>query len=587
MEEKLPRGLMKFGFIFNLHENAKTGDAGYLQKLRDMAGEKIALEELNSHIDTVFADRLNQLLCYDVNKQPIDSSSDQIAQFLVDTGYTAQDSGEKLYALFHRHSKSSPVSDITACYSSDRNGWIGVQIVTRAEFEGKPAAAAALRNTSCAATAGEHEQPKTISEFAAGINYVEVGRRLRKFLTRPVDVDKCTALLEQSYQSALEAGGPTLLKIKLDDSVEDIPCFVLKDSDDPKKDLLASNGKRLFIYSQPNVNKMLDQPWYGAFILTESKLIDALLDAESGYYRVGYFRFSSPVSATAFFKELAEMASPEKWNFSANNPYPYPVLRGFLEHTYYRLLEEDRAEREADKPRTKIIDREKQRYFNSGLLDRYFNQIIIEGTLNRRVFEYDGIGRLEIDMLDNLTAKKSNSLFGRFRETELPQVVRYFMRREDVVFDATLDIALNDDHIYVAGLTRGRLPSFVEKYEKLRNATPNGSGSVDNTAEMDALIGEIQDGFLSAIRRAKLMSERNYKLAVPMYYQEADQICFLLPIYLNNKNNDNLPECALVLSLDKSEDHPHYRGETILTLDMAYQDARQIAKPDIFWLNEV
>ncbi|NLT48515.1 MAG: DUF3825 domain-containing protein, partial [Clostridiales bacterium] len=28
----------------------------------------------------------------------------------------------------------------------------------------------------------------------------------------------------------------------------------------------------------------------------------------------------------------------------------------------------------------------------------------------------------------------------------------------------------------------------------------------------------------------------------------------------------------------------YYRGATILTLDMAYNNARLIAKPDVFWL---
>ena len=31
----------------------------------------------------------------------------------------------------------------------------------------------------------------------------------------------------------------------------------------------------------------------------------------------------------------------------------------------------------------------------------------------------------------------------------------------------------------------------------------------------------------------------------------------------------------------------YYRGETILTLSMAYNNARLIAKPDVFWLDTV
>ena len=91
----------------------------------------------------------------------------------------------------------------------------------------------------------------------------------------------------------------------------------------------------------------------------------------------------------------------------------------------------------------------------------------------------------------------------------------------------------------------------------------------------------------SAVKRAKLMAERNYKLAVPQFYKASGEIQFLLPIYLGEKEEAQKPECALVLSLDKSGDNIHYRGVTILDLTMAYNNTRLIAKPDVFWLNDL
>ena len=44
---------------------------------------------------------------------------------------------------------------------------------------------------------------------------------------------------------------------------------------------------------------------------------------------------------------------------------------------------------------------------------------------------------------------------------------------------------------------------------------------------------------------------------------------------------------ALCLALDQSGRVPYYRGVTIFTLDMAYNNARLIAKPDVFWLNDL
>ena len=46
-------------------------------------------------------------------------------------------------------------------------------------------------------------------------------------------------------------------------------------------------------------------------------------------------------------------------------------------------------------------------------------------------------------------------------------------------------------------------------------------------------------------------------------------------------------QCVLALSLDTKGKNYYYRGETVLTLDMAYNNARLLAKPDVFWLNDL
>ena len=43
----------------------------------------------------------------------------------------------------------------------------------------------------------------------------------------------------------------------------------------------------------------------------------------------------------------------------------------------------------------------------------------------------------------------------------------------------------------------------------------------------------------------------------------------------------------MALSYDDTGRVKYYRGETILTLSMAYNNARLIAKPDVFWLDTV
>ena len=80
-----------------------------------------------------------------------------------------------------------------------------------------------------------------------------------------------------------------------------------------------------------------------------------------------------------------------------------------------------------------------------------------------------------------------------------------------------------------------------------------------------------------AIKETTKRIEANYKTAVPQWYKGKIQL--LVPLYLTNPN---VPDLALVLFL--SEDGSCYYGHTCLTIDMAYNNARLIAKPKSFWL---
>ena len=83
--------------------------------------------------------------------------------------------------------------------------------------------------------------------------------------------------------------------------------------------------------------------------------------------------------------------------------------------------------------------------------------------------------------------------------------------------------------------------------------------------------------FDGAIKRAKLMIDANCKTAVPQYYKGRIQL--LIPICLVS---ENVPDLALVVS--KNAVGNQYLGHTCLTLDMAYNNARLIARPDSAWL---
>ena len=86
-------------------------------------------------------------------------------------------------------------------------------------------------------------------------------------------------------------------------------------------------------------------------------------------------------------------------------------------------------------------------------------------------------------------------------------------------------------------------------------------------------IEEIKD----AIELAKKRIKRNYKTAIPHFYD--NRIQFLLPLCFRS----NKAEAVAALVVNKNENI--HEAHTILSLDQAYNNARLLAKPDREWLN--
>ncbi|MCL2036084.1 MAG: DUF3825 domain-containing protein [Oscillospiraceae bacterium] len=79
----------------------------------------------------------------------------------------------------------------------------------------------------------------------------------------------------------------------------------------------------------------------------------------------------------------------------------------------------------------------------------------------------------------------------------------------------------------------------------------------------------------AALEYAKVRIMENYKAAVPQLFN--GKIQFLIPISLGDPKKVDL-------SLAVSKVEGVYTGKTCLTLDMAYNNARLIAKPESDWL---
>ena len=146
-------------------------------------------------------------------------------------------------------------------------------------------------------------------------------------------------------------------------------------------------------------------------------------------------------------------------------------------------------------------------------------------------------------------ARKGERELNRF--SSLPEMPHYFDDPSVLVFDTRKELRINVEHVVADNIDR--FPP------ELQSMNPYGLQNI------------VKGAIDSAIERVK----RNYKTAIPQYYQGSIQL--LLPLSLTDPSKADL---ALVVERFSN----FYRASTCLTLDMAYNNARQLARPDRDWL---
>lgn len=230
--------------------------------------------------------------------------------------------------------------------------------------------------------------------------------------------------------------------------------------------------------------------------------------------------------------DLVDMAIPESWSYpSSPSEFSNSILKNYLSKTLERLQEEN-----------KIIITNNFCAFNTGLFTPNYESIYL------------------------LADKYTNSIDQRnwvFREfcteykfdftdiTTLPERADYFTDPSLLIFDWHYPVRVQYGHILDNERNISRLPKCVlESKMKLQLFT----GAVDTSIK-------------------KVIA--NYKLAVPQYHEK--QIQLLIPLFFEDHNK---PDLALAVT----KKNGYYQGHTCLTLDMAYSNARLIARPENNWL---
>lgn len=227
-------------------------------------------------------------------------------------------------------------------------------------------------------------------------------------------------------------------------------------------------------------------------------------------------------------EELAGLTIPEQWSFTGKDDNG--ILKNYLKYTFWKLREEN-----------KIVVNDRYTLFNTGLFTPYYEPLYVYGEANdgdEPGWKFKGF----------LTEYE----LGAIGVGEYPERADYFSDPSLLVFDWHCKINVQYRHILDDEENRKRLPQNL----------------LDSDRPLDTFKGVID----TAIKR--VMS--NYKLAVPHYFKKKIQL--LIPLCFGK---DDTPDLALVLSKMPGG---YYQGHTCLTTDMAYLDARLIAKPESNWL---
>jgi hypothetical protein len=245
------------------------------------------------------------------------------------------------------------------------------------------------------------------------------------------------------------------------------------------------------------------------------------------------FKFAWFPNFTQSIEELKLLAMSEKWDYNCSPTGKHPILINYIHHTFDKVEDEGKIEHD---------QKGEFSCFNTGLVTE--NQEEIYGYFQKNKKPGATIPHYFIGW-----RKSSDRDLSKF--SKLAENATYITESTDLIYDVSLELRVNIDHIIQDNKTRFPAPF----------------NTMDNYMLSNILQGTMED--------AKKRVRRNYKTAIPQYYKGKLQL--LLPLCLQTKAKADL---ALVIEKENGV----YRASTCLTLDMAINNARLIAKPDDEWL---
>ena len=292
-------------------------------------------------------------------------------------------------------------------------------------------------------------------------------------------------------------------------------------------------------------------------------------------------------------KELAEKALAEKWYYGAANAADaenYPILKNYLAYTFKRLVFEDKI-LYGDVADAAHVG-EEYAAFNTGLVDQkyeYIYALFKKNTMSPQPYWY---------LLDFVVAgEQSGKTLARLFYP-LPKRADYFENQfRNMVYDTSTQLLCDYTHIIVERIGRFPLRFLQENCPpnmldidgvKLEEVYPRHAKDSERKRYFEQLgerirntpmvLNNLKNRLEAAIHLTLKRVEWNYKTAIPVYFPTRNLCSLLLPLCLSEESQVDL---ALVVEPLQSG---AYQGQTVLPLDLAYNNSRLLTRPDSDWL---
>jgi len=238
--------------------------------------------------------------------------------------------------------------------------------------------------------------------------------------------------------------------------------------------------------------------------------------------------------------DALDLAENEPWEYkNAQSSESKPILRSYIRHTFRRVEETDAIRFSTD---------EQWAAFNTGLVTDNQEEIFA-------LFEKNPTPQRQPWRLFGFN-KASDWEFVNHFGSNAPPLANYFTDPSVLLYDRRLDLYINLDHVM----------ENIDRFPDHLQSNPFMARQLLSSAEATT----------------KKRVYRNYKTAIPQFFRDRGKegsVQLLLPICLQSPG-----KADLALAVARTETGTAYRGSTILTLDMAYNNARLLARPDTEWL---